>query len=145
MKYKDKHGNEWDLKNLSKNTLDLHEVIDSYEYKEIENTRKYGSLFSYNQVKNLQSINIPTLKEILDLMESFKDVSEFCKELQILPGGMYDFTNIEQWVGKIACFLTITDNIPKVIMIDIIEESYNIGNFHPDDCVSIRTINRKTP
>jgi len=62
-----------------------------------------------------------------------------------LPAGMHDFTNIFQWKGDHCAFSTSTWPMPKdyavtAVMLKNNDATAVIGNFHPDDALSVRCI-----
>ena len=137
-------GNYWITENLRAESFINNKAIDYYSYQEDSDITTYGYLYSYNALKSesviINNYRFPTLNEFIDLIESYETVDDFIIEFNVLPGGMYDYTLIEQWVGSVACFLTITNGLPKVVYINIDTNTYKIGNFHGDDAVSIRLI-----
>jgi len=134
----------WMKSNVTEETFEDGTSINFYEYDSRKNNRKYGYLYSYNSVNSdkeiIKGFSIPTETQFLELINSFESVNEFVREMNIKPGGMYDYTKVEQWIGDIACFLVITDDTFKVFYIDISKGTYQIGNFHPDDAVSLRLV-----
>lgn len=63
-----------------------------------------------------------------------------------LPGGMYAFWQEFQWLGQHAVFATSTDiSVPGHPAVNSIKLDYNnasvtVGEFHPDDAVSVRCV-----
>jgi uncharacterized protein (TIGR02145 family) len=63
-----------------------------------------------------------------------------------LPAGIYAFWHEFQWLGEYSAFATSTDaSVPGHPAVSAIKINYNnteatIGDFHPDDAVSIRCI-----
>jgi len=63
-----------------------------------------------------------------------------------LPAGMYAFWNEFQWIGDHCAFATSTDaSVPDHPACIVVKLDYNstiatIGQFHPDDAVSVRCI-----
>jgi len=61
-----------------------------------------------------------------------------------LPAGMWAFWDEFQWKGDHGAFSTSTGNLPMVevtaIMLQTSNGSLTIGDFHPDDAVSVRCV-----
>lgn len=138
------NGAYWMMENLRADSFIDNGVLNHYIYNDSVNTEMYGFLYSFNAMKSdnevIKNYRVPTLDELVDVINSYNTIEEFVLDFNVLPGGMYDFTLVEQWVGETACFLTITNGLPKVVYIDITNNTYKIGNFHPSDAVSIRLI-----
>lgn len=63
-----------------------------------------------------------------------------------LPGGMYDFTGVFQWMGGGGCYSTSTKDSQQEVMCVILESgsaAMEIGGLHPNDAVSVRCIKNK--
>jgi len=61
-----------------------------------------------------------------------------------LPAGMHDFTGIFQWIGDHCGFASATGSLAIVevtaIMLQTSKGTMTIGNFHPNDALSVRCV-----